>query len=387
MTYSPTVISAAVGEKSAGKPAPNRPEDVKKVQVLLRKVFGSKVPSLVDGVCDDSMKSAIADFQRAWGAAAGSIVTPNSQTLRRLDRLANPLVLKPIKKGRVAYGGYAVAFTTCDEGSLPARESGYTRHLCVLSDGNSIDVTDRKSGDLIVKENIGKLLVILENLNCWGTFVKCYLQVRYRGCVISTSEPQPLPAPVQPHNGRMLPLDESNNGPKLLYQGDPKAKDFHGRMFAQIAGYEKYVFIWAGAFETDNTKRGFDCITYVGTTCGGSNFHMHDSRDTCASLNTTAVEHSRTSIDPKTKKLKDVLVTLDDANPADVKDFFATRPAGFFLMYSGGHIVIVGNGNVYEFKASTPSGYACTPVATWLAPYKKMKLTVRKLPGKPKRAL
>lgn len=385
MAYSPTVISAAVGEKSLGKLAPNRPEDVKKVQVLLRKVFGSKAPALVDGVCDDAMKNAIADFQRAWSGAAGSIVTPNSQALRRLDRLANPLVLKPISMGKVVHGGYAVAFTSCDEGALPARESGYTRHLCVRSDGSSIDVTDRKTGDLIVKENVGSLLEILDNLNCWGTTVKCYLQVRYRGSVISTSDPQFLKAPVQPHNGRMLPLDESNNGPKLLYLGDPEKKEFYGRMFAQVAGYEKPVFVFAGKFETDNSKRGFDCITYVGTTCGGSNLHMHDSRDTCASLNTTAVEHSRTSIDPKTKKLKEVLVTLDDADPADVKDFFSARPAGFFLMYSGGHIVIVGNGNVYEFKASAPSGYSCTPVATWLAPYKTKKLTVRKLPGRPAR--
>lgn len=387
MAYSPTVISAAVGEKPSGKLAPNRPEDVKKVQALLRKVFGSKAPLLMDGVCDDATKSAIVDFQRVWGRATGSIVTPNSQTLRRLDRLANPLVLKTISMGKVARGGYGVAFTTCDEGSLPTRESGYTRHLCVRSDGNSIDVTDRKPWDLIVKENVGGLLSILDNLNCWGTTVKCYLQVRYRGSVISTSEPQSLKAPVQPHNGRMLPLDESNNGPKLLYQGDTKTHDYHGRMFAQVAGYEKLVFIWAGAFETDNTKRGFDCITYAGTTCGASNFHMADSADLCASLSAMAVEYSRKSIDPKTKKVKVVQVTLDDADPADVKGFFATSPAGFFLMYSGGHIVIVGNGNVYEFKASTPSGYSCTPVATWLAPYKAKKLTVRKLPGKPVRAV
>jgi hypothetical protein len=38
---------------------------------------------------------------------------------------------------------------------------------------------------------------------------------------------------------------------------------------------------------------------------------------------------------------------------------------------------------VHEFKASEPSGYNATSVDQWLEPYKKLKLTVRRLPGKP----
>jgi hypothetical protein len=45
--------------------------------------------------------------------------------------------------------------------------------------------------------------------------------------------------------------------------------------------------------------------------------------------------------------------------------------------------VLVANGEVHEFKASAPSGYACTPVLEWLEPYKTKKLTVRRLPKKP----
>jgi hypothetical protein len=76
-------------------------------------------------------------------------------------------------------------------------------------------------------------------------------------------------------------------------------------------------------------------------------------------------------------------VKLDNADPADVKEFFKTHLSGYFLLWSGGHIVIVANGTVHEFKASTPSGYATTPVDKWLEPYKTKKLTVRKLAGKP----
>ena len=77
----------------------------------------------------------------------------------------------------------------------------------------------------------------------------------------------------------MLPLDETNNGAKLTYQGDPDANDFHGRMFAQVPGYDKFVFVWAGRFETNPEHRGFDCITYAGTTCGAANTHMAESAD------------------------------------------------------------------------------------------------------------
>jgi hypothetical protein len=80
-------------------------------------------------------------------------------------------------------------------------------------------------------------------------------------------------------------------------------------------------------------------------------------------------------------------VKLELADPEYVKEFFAGPSAGYYLMWSGGHIVLVADGQVNEFKASTPSGYTCTAVAQWLEPYKTKKLTVRKLPGKPARAV
>jgi hypothetical protein len=70
-----------------------------------------------------------------------------------------------------------------------------------------------------------------------------------------------------------------------------------------------------------------------------------------------------------------------------VKEYFAGASNGYFLMWSGGHVVIVANGEVHEFKASVPSGYCRTEVAKWLAPYKTKKLTVRQLPSNPVRAI
>ena len=386
MAFVPIFISAPVGDKSMGKPAPNKPDDVRKIQGLLKAVSGS-TPAFKDGVCDDTLKAAIAEFQKLWGATADSTVDPHGHTLKRLNRLVNPLVLKPITMRPVAHGGYVIGFTTCDAGPLPSAGKGYTQFLCLPGDNNTIDVSSRPAHDLLSKDNLGDVLKIIEKLGFWAVPIQCRIQLRCKGVVISTSDPQILAAPVRPHNGVMLPLDEVNNGPKLTYQGDPAAKDFHGRMFAQVAGYDKCVFVWAGKFETNNEFRGFDCITYVGATCGASNMHMAESDDLATSLGAIKVELTRNVKDPKTGKETQVKVQLEQADPADVKEFFKGPSTGYFLMFSGGHIVLVADGKVHEFKASAPSGYSCKEVADWLEPYKTMKLTVRKLPNKPARVV
>lgn len=386
MAFVPTILSGAVGDKSMGKPAPNKPDDVKRIQALLKNIFGASCPALKDGDCDANMKAAITDFQKLWPGIADSTVDKAGHTLQRLDRLANPLVLKPITICNVAHGGYTIGYTTCDGGPLPSAGKGFTLHLLFKDDMHSLEVEDHPH-NLLNKHNLGDVLKILEQLVCWATPVSCRLQLRYKGAAITTSSPQTFTAPVQPHNGKMLPLDETNNGPKLTYQGNPSAHDFHGRMFAVIEGYDKNLFIYGGEPETDNNFRGFDCITYAGTTCGASTLHMADSGDLADSLDAAAVDLTHKAIDPMTGKETTTIVHLDDADPEYVKEFFKNTTTGYFLLYSTGHIVIVANGVVHEFKGSDPSGYNQTPVNTWLEPYKTLKLTVRRLANKPARAV
>jgi len=45
-------------------------------------------------------------------------------------------------------------------------------------------------------------------------------------------------------------------------------------------------------------------------------------------------------------------------------------------------VVVDTNGTVHEF-AHSKKGYFTSSVETWMDPYKNMKLTLRKLPGKP----
>ena len=401
MPFAATVLSAAVGDKSGGRAAPNRPEDVRRIQALLRKVLGTAAPVFVDGVCDASLKAAISDFQKLWGAAPDATVDPAGQTLKRLDRLANPLeitTLEPARlltrhddKGRMTNDGgdYRIACRTCDNGPLPPASSGYSLHLCLTSGPNrSIDVTGRPLNDLLDLARFASLMTVLDALGQWASLIEARVQLRRQNNVISTSMPKLMTSPVQPHNGRLVPLDESAaNGPRLTYQGDPETKDFHGRMLAKIDGYDKFIFIYGGVPETRQQFRGFDCITYAGTACGASTSRMAESADLAASLGCTACVLNKTVKDPKTGATSQKSVTLNEADPADVKAFFAEpSTAGCFLMWSGGHIVLVVDGTVHEFHAGGElPGYDATAVADWLAPYKTKRLTVRRLPGPPAR--
>ena len=76
------------------------------------------------------------------------------------------------------------------------------------------------------------------------------------------------------------------------------------------------------------------------------------------------------------------ITRLDAADPKYVKEFFKSNTTGYYLMYSGGHVVLVVDGVVHEF-AGSKRGYGATDVGKWLEPYKTMKLTVREPPSKP----
>jgi hypothetical protein len=117
---------------------------------------------------------------------------------------------------------------------------------------------------------------------------------------------------------------------------------------------------------------------------------MAESSDLAAALGATACTVSAEEEVPPPKgspkgtapTTKTVTITLDSALPKHVKTFFTSNKTGSFLIYSGGHIVLVVDGTVHEFSSSK-GGYVSTAVDTWLEPYKEKRLTVRKLPNRP----
>jgi hypothetical protein len=383
-------IGASVGE--GGK---NLPTDVLQIDTLLRKAgILSAAPATLQ-----SRSAAIKKIQEIFGIRTqgkfDGKIDPGGQTLRRLNETVTPLKLNAITLGKIANGGYIISFTPA---SPPAPYQLFLGPSTLP--GDYLDVTGANPKDIMTAKNLPDLLKLIQKRNAWGQSLAIKLFVILNGTVVSESAPQNLSCPVQPHNGKMLPLDEGGNGPKLSYQGDSAKGPFYGRMFHKVDGIDGYFFKWAGQFETNNSRRGFDCITYAGTSCGAPITSMAVTADLASALGAAKCTLEKPAPPPPAPKgvpsgaaavvataaaapaPSTIKIELENTEPQNVKDFLAKDSSGYYLLWRGGHVVIVAGGTVHEFSFGK-KGYATTPVATWLEPYKNTKLTLRKLSAKP----
>ena len=127
------VIGKAVGDKNRRGKADNLSADVKKIQELLKKL--RVVPHImVNGKCDDKLLKAIAEFQGMFrGGIVDSRVDPNRTTLKRLNTLADPLVLQAISLESIREGGYKIRYDTSTKEDVPT--SKYKVFLGLASQG------------------------------------------------------------------------------------------------------------------------------------------------------------------------------------------------------------------------------------------------------------
>jgi hypothetical protein len=146
---------------------------------------------------------------------------------------------------------------------------------------------------------------------------------------------------------------------------EPKKEEKTGTILSHpIMG--RYYFIYAGAFETDAIRRGFDCTTYVGAAGG-----LLDGKGQGGTGKTVAEALAAQSCD------------MEDKHPHRIKEFFAENKAGTYVMWSHGHVVFVKNGFVHEFtdRVSRDCGYQKTEVSHWLTlgKHHKQTFSVRKV--------
>jgi hypothetical protein len=359
--------------------------DYSAVEGLLRKA-GLLIP--IGPVSEAELQAAIRTLQTAVGLPPSGRVDPHDATMRALKAIVEPLKIKHITPVKIDNGGYEIAISPF----VPA--SPYTVRLGISpADADCVDITGCEKKHVLNKERLFKLIAVIKRLKTWGvhTPVKVYLRLGSR--TITESPSAQLPCPVLPHNGTLLPLDETNNGPKLKYLGDSEHGPFYGRML-EVFEPGLLLFKYGGVLETNPQMRGFDCITYCGTVCGASTSHMYEASDLAKNLGAQEVEfeieeHVPT---PQThghgtagnakgaaaQKVEKKKVKLENAKPAVVKKFFETDRPGRYIMWSGGHVVLVQNNTVHEFALSK-KGYSATDVKTWLQPYHETHLTVRKL--------
>jgi hypothetical protein len=370
------MISASVGEGGV-----NKPFDVTKIDDLLRTV------GLLENITpsQQTRNEAIRRFQEIWGLRTkgkfdGKIDPSPGLTLRRLNETA----MKPqlsIGMKKIGKGGYKISITPA-----PPPRPFQTLLGVGPAPGDHFDITGCNPSDVMTSNNLPELLKIINKYVRWGMDLPIKVLVMLNGKLITSSEPQQLPCPVAPHNGKLLPLE---NGAELAYQGvHTKAKkEYWGRWLQKVQGFDGYFFAYRFSptgdsdFETKNTNRGFDCITYAGTVCGAPPMNLGETSkllDYLKPLKCTCTKHVPAPI-PGTVPTA-VQFELENVKPDEIAEFFKTNTTGYFMMWSGGHVVLVADGVVHEF--TPPGGYKVTDVQEWLKKDKD-RLSVRKLTAKP----
>jgi len=325
-------------EGSVGVGGENQPRDVAVVEQLLRTI-AALPPSHAPGVCDQVLEEAITDFQRLYDERADGRVDPRGRTLGRLNAVATPPVLEPVALKRLKQGGYKVSWT----GAVPPR--GYSVFFHIQGDQGAVDITGAPQQDALDFQRLQAVLEAIAALGAWGTSIPCFLTVRRNGQVVHASNAVSLPCPVRPWKGPLAPsLGAGDDGPHFPYLID-------GRFFPGYAVRGRHYFVYGGQLETDNTKRGFNCITFAGSVLGVD----PGSR----AMSQTGLELA--------SYLCAVPVGLEGVSDVEVKAYLSTPPGnrGLYLVWRpdpDGHVILVEDGIVHEFNIIEPQGYRTKPV-------------------------
>lgn len=357
-------ISKSVGDSGAV----NRSADVRKIQELLNRVHAT--PELrITGTCNGDTIRAIRNFQRLWPGRPDGRVDPGGRTLGRLNRVSRPLPLKAISLQSIARGGFRIRYggkrppapyrvlLTVSKNLTSVDRTG--RPLSPEDARNSLEVTTRNPGRLIAADDLPDLLAIVERLGLWGKKAQCILLVTRDGQVASQSAVSLLSCPTQPLAGPLRPaIGKAAGGSPLKYTGLTS-----GRVLRPAAINGKYFFAHRGKFETSDSMRGFNCITYVGAVFG-----TDVQTGAMGSYGTQLVNH-----------LGGVACGMECKKGDEIKTWFQTHMSGTFFMWSENHIVLVVNGKVHEFtNRGSIDGYAVTDIQSY--PFSSKPYWVRRAP-------
>jgi hypothetical protein len=251
------------------------------------------------------------------------------------------LKLKDIELAPISKGGYIIGY----EGTMPA---GATLWLGVPDLSNAMEVSGKDPNDLLNPTNLPVFLSLIGKRKAWGAQASCKVFAKLGNSVIVESGAQLFACPVRPYVGLLSPsLGRGDEGPPLTYTGTPPNYP-DGRFLYMPAIDRCYYFAYAGKFETNNLKRGFNCITYVGAAFG-----VDVKSKAMSAYGTQLAQYCGcTPSDCENKSLK------------EVKEFFKRKPLGTYFMWSEHHIVIVVNAVVHEFREKL-GRYNTQPIAAW----------------------
>ena len=251
--------------------------------------------------------------------------------------LSAPLYLNPIQLKKVKDGGYKISCS----GKIPLQSR---LRLVIQNDSAGVELNTASHGDLVGAAQLPALLASIGRQKLWGQEVACHLVALQGTHAVAASNQVKLTCPVRPYAGRLCPeMGRLDAGPKMSYTGVQ-----NGRMLAQPAVDGCYYFVYGGQFETNNTMRGLNCITFAGAVFGV------DPASRAMSGYGTQLADS----------LRAAPCGLEAKTGAEIKQHFVAKPMGTYLMWNMHHVVVVSGGMIHEFSQSH-HGYRATPISGW----------------------
>ena len=254
-------------------------------------------------------------------------------------------------------GNYKLVYTDSAGSPVDLTAAGYRLTLLVDKRG-LIDVTGVQSGSALGGKRLLQFLRVLDRLEPvkWGQKIQCQLIVQdTQGIeVAGRSHPVQVSTPVKPWVGSLDPelfaadktityclADET-----VGYAGE--AEKYYGQFLRRIPGDHnpnRRYFTFKKTLQTDPKYRGFDCICFVGNLYGIEPGPAYDKGAAMAVAlkGEPAVQMNR----------------------EQVIDFLKTDEgrAGWYIMYTGGHVGLIRSGVLFECK---PSGRGFTPGDTYI---------------------
>jgi hypothetical protein len=227
-----------------------------------------------------------------------------------------------------------------------------TAQLCVGDEDNRVLITgttpaSREAAVLDAIDTYGK----------WGEDIQLWMIARKDGETTARTNPVTFRTHVKPYYGKLTISDIAKDDPAMTYPGNG-----YGRVLSPLIN-DRYYFKYASSFETDNTKRGFDCTSFP-----------------------MALFSIRYLPPPGYgKQLADAagatICDYEQKKSADLEKEFKenTTPLGLYILFSEGHVLLYNSdiNMLYEF---TYGGFKSTPAGLREMTAKHNLWWMRKLP-------
>ena len=285
----------------------------------------------------------------------------NARTSGVVSHSSGTLLLDEIKAVPIRFGGYRIVF----HGHVP--DHCNVRLLIGNSDLYFVDIT---GGYMFGSRrhrhsHLEQLLAVLDRRNFWGQRIPVRVAAYSGGRMLieTLSPPRFLECPLEPL--RKIGIEEIGAVAGLRYTGkhDASGETKKDATANSAQGQEKtgtilshpingnYFFVYTGMFETELSRRGFDCTTYVGAAAG-----IADGKGQGGTGETVAVA------------LGGKACNMEHKHPHGVKQFIAEHDTGTYVMWCHGHVVFGKLGFVHEFtdRISRNHGYQKTEFGHWL---------------------